>query len=443
MARLGLGLLLFLTLPEKSYLWIAYLSWGGLTFLLLRDLRYALPTIFFFTSFFHDPGLIPIPFFTLKHYHIAIALVAIIQIFRGEFFKNWVAGFQKSRLLIPIGAILLISIISALATGAPSKAYFTVGNLSLVLLTAIYVLGLFSTQPVSMSRCLGFFVFGVAVNLVIGFINRHTTYDIFYLILFTNRHLGMDTGFGIFYMLALLFSEKKLKKKALYILVTAFVLTGCVATGSRTIFYCLLIGFGSFCFLLLKNVGNKELKQKYFKFMLILVAIFTPPVIWILSSNKYIWARVRDLFIIVKPSTWIHAFNDTQNFGFLGYSRLKQLYATGDILSQHPFFGVGLRQSVTDFHCLYYTVLAGSGIIGFLIFAIFWRNLLRNLLDSFKKKDGAEHLLYRISAFSGLLAWVVCSFMESLFLQFSVWMNVVVALALLHRQKNESAPQKS
>ena len=64
----------------------------------------------------------------------------------------------------------------------------------------------------------------------------------------------------------------------------------------------------------------------------------------------------------------------------------------------------------------------------FLIFAEFVRALLNALLATLKSVHDDELFFLRLAAFCAFLTWLLCSFLESFYVQFSAWITILMAI---------------
>ena len=151
--------------------------------------------------------------------------------------------------------------------------------------------------------------------------------------------------------------------------------------------------------------------------------------------------RIRTLKRLLIPEYWSYTIHDVKNFGFLGFQRLTQFGELSKILKVHPVWGVGLIHSVTDFHSLFLTILAGTGFVGLFLFLFFLFSWARKLVVPHLHHDKDGLYLYRVGALCACLVWVLYSFMESFVVQFHIWIMLAVGCVLHETLTAPSAPQ--
>ena len=144
-----------------------------------------------------------------------------------------------------------------------------------------------------------------------------------------------------------------------------------------------------------------------------------------------VYWRVKYFYQIFDLNYWKFTFSDSQNFGFFGIDRLKQLQDVREILKAHPFVGIGFVQRVTNYHGFYFTLLGATGFLGFGLFIFFAITLLASLLKVLKKAKSSQIFLITCGVTASLCVWLISSITQSMFLHFSVWLNILFALMLV------------
>lgn len=140
-------------------------------------------------------------------------------------------------------------------------------------------------------------------------------------------------------------------------------------------------------------------------------------------------------------------------------SKICRFIAVGKILREHPFFGLGLGHFRVMFDrylpqlanvcgydtkvadCMYITLLAETGLIGFAVFILFICSLFKQIKMRLKSLSGNENRLLLICFLSGLIG-IMCSFLtyDGLYWRtpsYLFWSYAGILSSLSRRSENE------
>ena len=113
----GQLLLLFIavasTIIFRSNVLITKMNWLLCLILFALESRLAVYATFFFGAFFTSAGFFQNLFFTVKHFHIAIWLLFVIELLKGDLWSRIKQNYSDGLMLIPWLGLLLISTISS------------------------------------------------------------------------------------------------------------------------------------------------------------------------------------------------------------------------------------------------------------------------------------------------------------------------------------------
>lgn len=425
-------------LGYSQLLWLSVFSWMGLAWLFFRQLRFGVYAVFFFATFFHPSGFFPNLFFTIKHFHLALCLICLLELSRRQFWLTFMAGMKGSRLLVPFFLIIFVGFLGSMTHGAGNDGILMTANLLSLLIGSVYVIGLIQHYKIDLKVPIFFFLTGIILQILVNFYNIATHRMIFYLDLFYNNQFGTLVAFGFFYAVYfVIIARRGFFYQTGMFFVLALTITGVMFSCSRTAWISILLGtvifFYFFYHVFSFRQNRPPVNRRCVAFFLCLLACF----VFILSYHPLIRYRVTDFLEIFDFNYLKYTVEDKQNFGFLGILRLNQIYAVGDILLHSPLWGIGFVGRVTDFHGFYFTLLGGSGLIGFFLFFYFIHNISYQLEIFCRRsvqKDPGD--LLKVSILCALVTWVLTSLTQTMFVQFSVWINVIAAVSILEKSKS-------
>ncbi len=430
---------LVLMIACHDLFYVTLVLWLLLAIICLRNPKFAIHSVFFFSSFFMSSNFFQNPLVTVKHFHLALAILFFVSMIQWKqtldnVKKNW----RASLILIFWMALIAISAFSLLrVSDGFGQNFRTTGNLLLTVLCAWLFFLLIKKEDVIPG--LGFLVFGTCVRafLSILFLWQISGPYLEEAVLY-NNHLGFYFSMALLCFLSFIAVIKNRFLKQFSIAAFFFLFYVFLLTGSRTGYVGFFGGLVSF------TIIQKWLQKKRFSggvprtIWLILSSIFLGSVLILLVAgylfpDGYIFpiisSRLWMTLNLFTPSQWKIALSDKQNFGFLGYYRLEQFQVLGEILKQHPVLGIGLVKQVTNFHSLYLMFLGATGLTGLITFLFFCVSWMRRMFHGMVSDDGNGNL-FRMALMSCMVCWLCYSIAESFFLQFNIWIMIVSGIAL-------------
>lgn len=429
-----------MTLFDGSWLWLARAGWTLLAILIASQMRFGFYSLFFFAAFFHPTGFIPNPIFTLKHFQIAFLINLTVHALSGNPVKTFIAGLKRAgSFYLPWAIILMLGLFNFVRFPASEQAWMTPLNLTSIMAAMIYMLGrceqILLRHPAekTVRNCLSFFVAGVIVQVFIAFQNTISETLYFNMPLFHNNHIGILCAFSAFFPIALFFSETNPLKKKIWAAATFILISATVASCSRTAWFSFVAAFTVFFVLARKFQPNTHFSAMRKRHSATVLLFVLTAAIILSRGYEIVFYRFIGLIKLFDWKYWEYTFTDYQNFGFLGIFRLQQIYMIKDILQSQPFLGIGFIKDVMDFHGFYFTLLGGTGVVGFAVFVYFCRKTLHASLARISDSGRiSDNFFLLLSAFCAFIAWLLCCFMETYVVQFSVWIIFWVLSALLH-----------
>lgn len=435
------------TLCEGSYLWLARLGWVLLAILFALHRRYAIYTIFFFATFFHTTGFLRHSPIALKHFHIACTLLIAIDILQGTFADHVKKGLIFLRAILPFVTTLALGCVVSLRGDFALGNFRTPFNVLLVLTFLYYLYSCvvaFSPEErlIIFRRSILAFSAGMAVQCVAAFLNHLFGASLWGITLFHNNHLGNLSLFAFFYVMPLYASSKKSLGKSFYFLILLVVFAGIVASCSRTAWFTTALCLCAFVWMswrfLKKNIGPCAFHIHILPTIVVLILSFFV----LMLNNHTIAARVMGLPKLLDLEYWKYTFADHQNFGFLGICRLEQYILLRDILIHHWLLGIGFVKKVVDMHGLLLVILGATGCIGFSLFLAFCIRHLVRIHRALSVQISEELLLMLTGSFCAFLGWLTMSFMLTLIVHFTVWINVMIGVLLVELSKDLGAKER-
>lgn len=417
------------TLATGSAFWVTRIAWTLLAIFFVLDVKYSVWAIFFHASFFVTAGFVPNLFFTLKHFHISLLITALVQALTNGFAHQCRAGFRIVRPMWPVFALVLVASLSGIVYLQKSILMRT-GNLVSVFMALAYLAGFFENKEKYWHDALLAFVLGVSSQIAIALVNIAFHSNSHELNVIHNNHLGILSACSFFFACALSVISFKKVSRWLAVFVSGILLLSIVLSCSRTAWLSFIFALTSFFVLVWNNTKGEQVRRSFRFGLLILGGIFAVILTHQILTNYYVSQRILELKRLVDLESWRYTLYDSQNFGFFGIYRLTQLYVLGNLSPLQVLIGQGFSATVTDFHGLYFTIIGASGICGLILFALFTRNILRRLLSAIRSSGTNEEVLLRSAAFCSILVWLLSSFMETLLLQYSSWIPVLVGLLL-------------
>ena len=427
----GLVTALILTLLDGEWRWVASLGWIFLAILLTQNDRFVFYALFFFAAWFHPTGYLTNLSFSLKHFQIIFFLDLIVRLVKGDLYHIFFQGVQRGKCLAPLLGILFIGGVNFLRFGESWQALRTPANILLSMFILIYMLGLYESfgrkKSIEIKKAVGFFLAAIVIQVFVALQNTIAGTFIFGTPLIHNNHIGILCACSFFYALGLFFEEKPGRSKNLYGLVGLIIFITVIASCSRTSWLGLL--FSLFCFFCIAYwYRQQSLVRK--RHVIILLVILSALVLIVTLVSVDIRSRACGLVRLLNWKYWLYTFSDFQNFGFLGIFRLQQTYDLKIILLKQPLLGIGFIKQVVDFHGFYFCLLGATGFVGLFIFAGFVRSVMNRLLVAISNNYHDGLFFLRLASLCAFLTWLLCSFLESYFVQFSAWLTIFMAIAL-------------
>ena len=430
-------IILISIIASHELLYVKLALWLLLGFVCLCDPGLAVDSVFFFAAFFVGTGFFQNSLVTIKHFHIALAILLFVSFVKW----NWTRWKQKenwrpSMVLMFWIVLIALSIFSLWWVGEGlTKGVRTNGNLFLTFLCGS-LLSILITPEEAM-RGLGFLAFGTCTRAAFGLLafcklpGPYVKEVILY-----NNHIGFYCTIALLCLLPFVMISRDRVAKWFSVIAFYFLFSVLLFSCSRT-GYISFVG-GLIAFLILQKwLGKKGFAgSKQRDIWLLLLSGCLGGVLILLIAGYFfplaflfpiISSRLWMTLIVFVPSYW-HRFHK-ENFYFLGHYRLEQFQVLGEIIKQHLIFGVGLAQRVTDFHCLYFTLLGGTGVVGLLTFLGFCVSWIRQLLQAMVPDNGKGNM-FRVVLLSCMVVWLFYSFAESFFLFFNIWVVIAAGIAL-------------
>lgn len=452
---LTLAVSLLGTLMQDNYLAIARISWVLLAFLFILRESFILYACFFFAAFFHSAGFASHFIFTIKHFHIALALGCISQLLKQGVFWDW--GLIKRILgyFIPFAILIILGLLNYFRISPTLTSIRIPLNLLLTMSCAAALSVLLLSRGGSeeerirtVRQCVHFLTAGISLQILLGMINGAFGTRYLQIVLFHNNHIGMFSVMGFFFAL---FNFKtgvrKSFDRAVSFFLALILFFGILLSCSRTSWISFFISY--VCYLILSKRLIENWTWKNFlqipKRRRILISAGVGLLIGLSLTNQMVYDRVMLLNQLVSPDYWQYILADKQNFGCFGIYRLRDMQNVLESLRTNPLIGVGFTRTVVDIHGLHFLVLSATGILGLsvmLFYGIYLLNRLWNKIQPRPENTPVEKYL-ALSALTTAIAWFFISFMESFFLQFTVWVTFALMIYVFEyrRELNQKSPQ--
>lgn len=427
MLLLGLFIIWLFILSAEKFMALSYFGWALLALIGFLNIELILYSAFFFAAFFHPSGVFENSFFTPKHFQI-IGIIGLFHTLRLALKKPTAPNLRSLTSLSPFLLLFLLSLFSSWRTGQFNASLTYHLNLLLTWGCLLLLASAVTERKRKLSSYALFFAGGMAVQILVCFINLVFHTHIFSLHIIHNNHIGIQSAFCVFYPLTFLAlgQGKSQFMKGILFLLLGILFLGLVFACCRNAYICFFVVYLIF-FTLLKHAPDPHVQKTSRRFALILPLGLIPLVLLSMLVNFDVLARFASLFLeVLNVDSWFYSLSDHENFGFLGLFRLVQFYDLYDILQTHPLLGMGMTHRALEFHGLYLTILASTGLIGFSIFVLFVRHLLHQSLESLRVSPSTEIFSLRLSSYVATLLWLLCGFLETFFLQFSPWINLLL-----------------
>ncbi len=423
---------LVLTLLSGKWLFLARLGWILLLIFYTLNLNYALYSLIFYAAFFCPTEYLPNPLLTVKHFHVAVMLTFLVQLFRNHFWRTLGRSLRQALVFYPFLYIFLCGVLMGLPEGNSQRPLRMIGNVTLVFLSFSYVFALIADREDLLRKGALFFVAAVALQVLIALYNHFADTKWLDIRMIHNNHLGILSAFSFFYAFSLGLGHHRRFFRWLGRICSLVIFVGVLFSCSRSAWLSLLIGYFIFYGLLGKILKCDQQCLVHFQKFFLLSCVLIPLAIYGVCANPVLLNRVMDFLDIFNPLEWRRALLDRQNFGFLGIFRLNQLDYLGSMPWYNYLWGRGLTSRIMDFHGFYFVVIGASGLLGILLLSVFCRKLIHGMLKAVQACTTSEEGIFRAGVLCAFIVWLLISFTETLYIQFYIWFNLFAA-ALIAR----------
>ncbi len=432
------------TLMGGSLLWVARIAWTFLAIIFTLQLPYAIFAISFFAAFFSPTGFLQSFFFTLKHFQAAAALTMAVHLLRQGFLKTFAKGLAEGWRFYPALGIIGLGLLNYFIFARHDiRALRTPLNLLSTLVILIYFLGLLlqqtDTQSVRLARhSVSFFVFGCILQVGIAAGNTFFGTRFLDLNLLHNNHLGMLCASAIFLSMGAFGAARRPIQSFGFLAGSLILFSGIVLSCSRTSWFSFSAAFIFFIVVLKLNKSRLKTTIYFRRSVIPLTLVFCFLMMGFAALRDEVWTRFFNLPQLFDREYWHYVFQDKQNFGCFGIFRLNMIHKLKEIVLRQPLIGIGFTHEVMDFHGFFWTVLGGSGAAGFAMLIVFLGMLFRDGIASLSRETETDFFFLRLGALSALLVWILCSLMETYFLQFAPWYGILALVFLLKTDEGVS-----
>ena len=430
--------LLASTILPPAYLWVARISWILLAVYFAKNIDYGLCALFFYAAFFSSSGFAKGLFFTLKHFHIAFFITLTTHLIIHPDFRSCLKGGAKKQwgVLKPFLLMLLVSILPIGKSFPSNSTWLLLSNLLLTMFCFFYLQSLLFVSPTPLAKLLTYFLIGTSLSVLYGMCYDYFVHDPLNYHVLHNKHLAVEVASCLFFALSLFFLTQNKLSKTFYFFILIILFSALILTCGRTAWISTILSTILFFNFTYKHSQKRSLciHQKYF-----LVLLFSTLAILVFFGfhSELIASRYKEIPLLWSLDYWHHTLSDQQNFGFFGIFRLRQVYELWSILKTNPLLGRGFSRDIMGFHGLYFSILGGGGIVGFSFLVQFIRNLLHKTIQAVNQASDLNHFYLSLATLCSLSSWLLCSFMQTLILQFSVWIPIICAIHLSSTTSSE------
>jgi O-antigen ligase len=200
-------------------------------------------------------------------------------------------------------------------------------------------------------------------------------------------------GFGELLILLFPFALYKIftSPKKIYLFVIIVLLLGILITGTRSAFLIIVFQSALFVYVLVPRTYNT--KKFVFTAGFIFISILMLPVF--LKYAPILMDRVQETFTLVQKDADISRIANRQVVWTMAYDVTMK---TISLFGHGPIQASGLDFPVRNFHNLYLSLLFQFGIIGTIIFLLFFLVLAKRLFKTAKKMKSREDTIYLVAA---------------------------------------------
>ena len=258
-----------------------------------------------------------------------------------------------------------------------------------------------------------------------------------------NNHFGFQLSMSFPLVLCLLLTVRRPLERLWCLGILALGIFCVVLSLSRSSMYGSLIGMSIFLILIF---GNSPREQRRRILMFALGGLFLIAVCVAIYEGIYggddttslFRGKLISFFKMFDLAYWRHSILEDPNGGMFGI-RFVQLREIKRMFLEHWLFGEGWTNRVISFHGLYYTMLTGTGLVGFSLFVYFMYRMFRALGKAFRRDPDPSTKALGIALFSALAIWMVHCLMDTYFLQFHIWLILAMGLAYIKMMSGAQA----
>ena len=428
--HLGCLLAVSCTLCTGPLGWLAHVAWLVVAIYCALDIRYMVGAIFFYSTFFIPIGFAQNFIFSVKHFHLIMVITTVIQLVRGTFWETLQSGLKGASRFAAVILIVAIALMSNLMHVRSMSAVRIGANLMLTFCSVVFLFGLIDGYLYRLKIGILSYIYGFSVQSVIGYLNDFAGTTFLKIQLIHNDHLGVFFAMTFFLCIPFAMTEKSRIKRWCYIFLASVIFAGLAYTCTRTAWVSVVV-ITAAMYVAVQCLASKSRYLKIFNVRFWLLGCLIVALLGhlLIATNflDYAIERWKGILAPLHAYYWQYAMSDN-NFGFFGIFRLQQFYSLKAILKSHLFFGVGFTNEVIGYHSLYFTILGASGITGMAVFVSFVYKIFRQYSRSIAETRSFKTLIVKVSVLASFAVWLLCSFMQTLLLQYAVWTNVLMVI---------------
>lgn len=438
-------------LAPEQYLAVRALGWGFAAYRILKQPQEGLFFLAFFTPLFNNFGVVPIDFFlrpiqipgpatqhtlasvffSIKPVHIiTILLIVSLSVRKRLFFKDTLDWAVVGSLI----GIFAISILSGAYGPDPLKAFRVSFNFALLIVLCKVLMSMIDRRDI-LWDILRYYFLGVVFLCVVHMANTLGGFAWFGQDTRFNNHFGFQLSMSMPLILCLMLTAPRALDKVWYLGVLSTGIFCVLLSLSRSSMYSSLMGMIFFFILLLVNVDHRQ-KVRVLKFALVGILLISACVAMyegMYGGSEFtslFRGKLISFFSMFDLTYWKHSIREDPNGGMFG-ERFVQLRFVKQLFLQRWAFGEGWTNRVISFHGLFYTMLTGTGLLGFSLFVYFLYRMFRALGRALVRDTDATTKMLGVAMFSSLAIWILHCLLDTYFLQFHIWLVLAMALAYI------------
>ena len=441
-------------LVPEHFLGIRLVAWGFVAYRIWKQPLEGLLLLAFFTPLFDNFGVIPIDFslrpigiptstshdqlssvfFSIKPVQlITLLLIGSLAIRRRLFFKDPLDWLVVASLIGMLG----ISVLAGAYSDDPLKAFRVSFNFAIIIALCKVLMSMLDRRELFW-KILWCYFGGVVFLCLVHTVNYFSTLSLFGLeIVHFNNHFGFLLSMSFPLELFLLCTASNLPSRLGYLGLLLFSFFCMALTLSRAALYSTAIGTVLFLILVYaRSPANR--RSKILGLALGAFSALAVPALlyeFVVGRNKTLSlfsgrSKLSSFTKLFDPSYWRHSIFLDPNGGMFG-ERFVQLGMVKKLFLQHWLFGEGWTNRVISFHGLAYTMLTGTGAVGFSLFAFFMYWTFRALWRISKRDPNPSSSILALALFCSLTVWMLHCLLETYFLQFHIWLILAMILAYI------------